>query len=96
MKWVAAVVERWGGFWETHKQGMRLLRIAHSLDRNQVPVTLLYGILAAAIPYITLILSARVVDMLLNKRYQEALWLALLMVVLVFLGKLLGALADKV
>lgn len=87
---------RWSGFWETHKQGMRLLRIAHRLDRNQVPVTLLYGILAAAIPYITLILSARVVDMLLSKRYQEALWLALLMVGLVFLGELLGAVADKV
>lgn len=84
----------WSGFWETHRQGIRLLKIIKRLDRNLLPLSILQAVTETALPYITLILSAGMVDFLLEKNFEGALRRAMLMVGLVFVGEALVALIN--
>lgn len=58
---------------ELHKKGFRLLKIIHEIDRNMLPRTILEAIINAFIPYISLFLSAEVIDLLFEKEYKNAI-----------------------
>ena len=57
---------------ELHKKGFRLLRVIHEIDRNMLPRTILESILNALIPYISIFLSATVIDLLFARAYRQA------------------------
>jgi len=55
-----------------HKKGFRLLKIVHEINRNMLPRTIMEAIINAFIPYISIFLSAAVIDLLFEKAYKEA------------------------
>ena len=52
-------------FFEIHERGFRLLKIVHELNRNILPNAMLMAVLQSVIPYIPIVLSAVIVDLLL-------------------------------
>lgn len=81
--------ERWKSLQETHRQGLRLLKVIHQMDRNMLPGTILECILKAAIPYISIVLSAQMIDELLAKQYQNGMIVAVCMVVGILVAELM-------
>ena len=67
-------------FIKIHQNGFRLLKVTRRLDRNLIPLSLLQAILSAVLPYISILLSARVIDLLLAGSYRQAASYALIMV----------------
>ena len=67
-------------FIKIHQNGFRLLKVTRRLDRNLIPLSLLQAILSAVLPYISILLSARVIDLLLAGSYRQAAYYALIMV----------------
>ena len=72
-------------FIKIHQNGFRLLKVTRQLDRNLIPLSLLQAILSAVLPYISILLSARVIDLLLAGSYRQAAYYALIMVSASFL-----------
>ena len=79
-------------FFEVHKNGFKLLKVVTKLDRNLIPITLLQAILGAAIPYVTIILSAQIIDLLIQKYFHAGIRLSLIMIGTILGGELLLAL----
>lgn len=64
---------------ELHKKGFRLLKVIHEINRNMLPRTILEAIINAFIPYISIFLSATVIDLLFEKAYKEAVITVIIM-----------------
>lgn len=79
---------------ELHKKGFRLLRIIHKIDRNMLPRTILESIINAFIPYISLFLSAEVIDFLFKKEYKNAILTVLIMCTAIFVAQLIVAILQ--
>ena len=77
-------------FIKIHQNGFRLLKVTRRLDRNLIPLSLLQAILSAVLPYISILLSARVIDLLLAGSYRQAAYYALIMVGASFLTAEIG------
>lgn len=65
-----------------HKTGFRLLKIAHSIDTLLIPVSLLECFFQIIVTFLSLFLSADLIDALLNKDYRMAAVYALLLIIL--------------
>ncbi len=76
-------MNNWRKFAETHKNSFRLLKVVGLLDRDVIPLTILLAVMEMITPYITIILSARIVDLLLSAAYGRAIRLAIIMTVIV-------------
>ena len=79
---------------ELHKKGFRLLRIIHEIDRNMLPRTILESIINAFIPYISLVLSAEIIDYLFKKEYKNAILTVLIMCTATFVAQLVVAILQ--
>jgi ABC-type multidrug transport system fused ATPase/permease subunit len=63
-----------------HKTGLRLLKIVHVMDNSAIPLSIINSILDAVLPYISFILSASIIDQLLNREYKAAFIIAAVLV----------------
>lgn len=59
-----------------HKTGIKLLKAAHSMDNTAIPTAIIYSILDAAFPYMGFIMTAAIIDKLLEGEYRSALTIA--------------------
>lgn len=78
-------------FVETHRKGFRLLKVVKVLDRNLIPLFILQAVLGVVIPYVSIILSARVIDLLLNSSFKEAIQMAVIMIEILLITEILLA-----
>ncbi len=78
-------------FVDTHQKGFRLLKVIKVLDRNLIPLFILQAVLGAVIPYVSIILSARVIDLLLNSSFKEAIQMAVIMIEILLITEILLA-----
>lgn len=76
-------------FVKIHKNGFKLLKVVSQIDRNLIPITLLQAVLGAALPYVTIILSAKIIDLLLNMSYKASIKLSMTMVGVVLIIELI-------
>lgn len=65
---------RWHSFKKTHEAGFRLLNVVKQIDRDLIPLSLIDAILSTAMPFVTLVFSARIIDKLLERAFTEAGW----------------------
>ncbi len=63
-----------------HRNGFRLLKVVRQLDRNLIPLFILQAVFGAVLPYISILLSAKVIDLLLTGSYRRAAYYTLVMV----------------
>ena len=80
---------------DIHKLGFQLLKTVSILDRNLIPRNFLQAFLEAVIPYVTIILSAIMVDRLIEKEVKSAIIVAISMIVIIKTGELLIAFMTK-
>lgn len=78
-----------------HKTGMKLLKIVHSADSTAIPTALLEIAVQIAVSFAGLILSARLIDALLEESFAAALYLALAAVLVSFLGGMFAQILQK-
>lgn len=71
--------QNWNSFKEIHTTGIRLLGIVHGMDRNLIPCNILAAVFSAMLPYISIIMSAEVIDLLISGCFREAAAMALAM-----------------
>ena len=76
-------------FFEIHERGFRLLKIVHGLNRHIIPGSMLIAVLRSVIPYISIVLSAVIVDLLLVGNYERAVYVVLLMCGLTAIAEIL-------
>lgn len=76
-------------FFEIHERGFRLLKIVHGLNRHIIPGSMLIAVLRSVIPYISIVLSAVIVDLLLVGNYEKAVHVVLLMCGLTAIAEIL-------
>ena len=76
-------------FFEIHERGFRLLKIVHGLNRHIIPGSMLIAVLRSVIPYISIVLSAVIVDLLLVGYYEKAVHVVLLMCGLTAIAEIL-------
>lgn len=81
--------QNFNSFFEVHKQGFRLLKIIHHMNRNTIPGSILLAVLKAFIPYISIVLSAVIVDLLLVQEFENAVYTALFMCGLIFIAEIM-------
>lgn len=74
-----------------HKKGFRLLKIVHEINRNMLPRTIMEALINAFIPYISIFLSAAVIDYLFEKAYKEAIVTVIVMCVATFAAQMIVA-----
>lgn len=86
--------KRWSSFWEIHKTGFQLLGLVKTIHRNLIPMAILAAVIGAAVPYVSIIGSARIIDLLLSGLYKEAILSALLMFVLIFVLQIANTILD--
>lgn len=63
-----------------YKTGLKMLKLAHSMEPLLIPISLLGAILEAGIAFVQMILSARLIDALLAGEFRHAGIFALLLV----------------
>lgn len=73
-------MNRWQSFKNTHKAGFRLLKVVKQIDRDLIPLNLIDAVLTTALPYITLVFSAQIIDRLLTTDYNRAGYYAGIMI----------------
>ena len=61
------------------------------LDRNLIPLVILQSVIGVVIPYVSIILSARVIDLLLKSFFKEATRMAVIMIGILLITELLLA-----
>lgn len=84
--------QKLNSFFDVHKKGFRLLKVIHTIDRNLIPCIILEAVLQAATPYISIILSANIIDLLIRRDFKAAVYTALLMCGLMLLAEVFSAL----
>jgi len=78
-----------------HKTGIKLLTILHQTDSSTIPLTMIYGVLQAAYPYLGLFLSAILIDFLIGNQFRNALIIAFILVSCNFVFGLLLDLLEQ-
>lgn len=78
-----------------HKNGFRLLKITHSVDSGALPLMLMTLSVEVAASFLSLILSAGLVDALTRKLFREAGIYALLVLTVGLAGGIFGQILKK-
>ena len=63
-----------------HKEGFEGLKFIYKVDSSAIPVTLLYALVNALYPYISLFLGAFIIDSLISKDYKNAVYFSIALV----------------
>lgn len=83
--------KKFSSFIAVHKNGFALLKLVHELDRNALPCSLLYAVIKALVPYVSIILSASIIDLLLASSYRLAIIVAAIMVGIILVAEVAAA-----
>lgn len=67
---------------EHHHNGFQLLKLLHSLDSSLIPLALIQAVLEATLPYLSLFLSAEIIDQLLAKHFHSAIKFSIALIAL--------------
>ena len=70
-------------FIKIHKNGFKLLKVLHGMNRNMIPLSILRAILNAANPFISIYFVARIIDKCVEENYELAIKNALIMITVI-------------
>ena len=89
------VNKKWKEIREIHQMGFRLLKTVMELDRNLIPRSFLQAFLEAILPFVSIIMSAVLIDLLIGKNFKIAAITALVMIGITKMGELCIAFLDR-
>lgn len=85
---------KWQSFLKTHASGFRLLKIVKDIDRDLIPLSLIESVVAVSMPYVSIVFTAQIIDLLLSKAFDQALYWVIAMLVTVFILGILKTLLS--